>query len=458
MPPKTQRIRDPVHDIIAFDERNELDQVAWNLLNTDEVQRLRRIKQIGGAEFVYPGATHTRFSHSVGVFHNARRLLTVAAREIELRRAPGKYLTDRAEVALLAALLHDIGHGPLSHSFEEAQRSIEIHRSSFKFAGHEEWSARLIMNPKGKIFEILEARRVGLAKEIAEMIRKRTPADMYEAIVGSSFDADRLDYIQRDRYMTGTGVGAIDLGWLVDNFRVARPPGRPKVHSFCLLYKAREAAEDFLLARLRLYTNVYFHKTSRGFEQMFRAIFQAISEAVSQNKAAEIGLDPAGPLSRFFSNRGQIIENYKNLDDTVIWGALPHLKSPSDPRLSELPRRILNRKRLDVIDVQSFFLGKSESQGDADEVLREKFRADLNKTVFRDEKWLTLYGTDREDKPHKRVMIQLRDKKEPLKEITDFPDSMIKKDVERHFLRYYFLRSEDYSKATKLLDKSVRKH
>jgi uncharacterized protein len=449
MPLKTQRIRDPVHDIIAFDERHALDQVAWDLLNTDEMQRLRRIKQIGGAEFVYPSATHTRFSHSVGVFHNARRLLAVAAREIELRSAPGK--SDRAEVALFAALLHDIGHGPLSHSFEEAQRLIQRHRPSFKFVAHEEWSARLIMCQKGKIFEILETHRVGLANEVAEMIRKQTPADMYDAIVGSSFDADRLDYIQRDRYMTGTGVGAIDLGWLVDNFRVARLPDRPKVHSFCLLYKAREAAEDFLLARLRLYTNVYFHKTSRGFEQMFRAIFQAISDAVSQEKVAEIGLDPASPLSRFFSDGGQTIENFKNLDDTVIWGALPYLKSRGDPRLSELPLRILKRDRLDVIDVQSLFLGESESQGSADEQLREEFRPDLNKTVFRDEKWLTLYGTEKNDRPHKRVMIQLRNEKEPLKEITDFEDSMIKRHVKRHFLRYYFLRTEDYARATELL-------
>src|SRR5712691_9824932 len=108
MSKRTERIRDPVHDLIVFDEDDKLDQIGWSLIETPEFQRLRRIKQLGVTEFIYPGATHTRFLHSIGVFHNARILVTLISREIKLKRVKGKFNRSRAEIAVLAALLHDI--------------------------------------------------------------------------------------------------------------------------------------------------------------------------------------------------------------------------------------------------------------------------------------------------------------------------------------------------------------
>jgi HD superfamily phosphohydrolase len=118
---KIQRIRDPVHGLIVFDDDGLVDEQVWALLNTPDVQRLRRIKQLGVSEFVFPSASHARFSHSVGVFHNARRLVSIIKREIGLKRVDGDFNRDRAKTALFAALLHDIGHGPFSHAFEEAR-------------------------------------------------------------------------------------------------------------------------------------------------------------------------------------------------------------------------------------------------------------------------------------------------------------------------------------------------
>lgn len=112
--PKPQRVRDPVHDLIEFGI-GPLDQIAWKILNAPEFQRLRRIKQLGFTELVFPGATHTRFAHSLGVFHNARRLSHLVA-----DRLGDNYDPDRAGVAQAAALVHDLGHGPFSHSFEDA--------------------------------------------------------------------------------------------------------------------------------------------------------------------------------------------------------------------------------------------------------------------------------------------------------------------------------------------------
>jgi len=121
---KTQRIRDPIHGLIVFDDEGLVDECVWALLNTADVQRLRRIKQLGVSEFVFPSASHTRFAHSTGVFHNAQRLVGIIKREIGLKRVEGEFNEERAKVALFAALLHDIGHGPFSHAFEEARKAL----------------------------------------------------------------------------------------------------------------------------------------------------------------------------------------------------------------------------------------------------------------------------------------------------------------------------------------------
>ena len=114
-----KRIRDPVHGLITFDLSKEVDRAAWRLINTPEFQRLRRVKQLGVSEFVFPGATHTRLSHSIGVFHLARRLMEVAERYVPA----DKLSQSRKRTALLASLLHDLGHGPFSHAFENAEKA-----------------------------------------------------------------------------------------------------------------------------------------------------------------------------------------------------------------------------------------------------------------------------------------------------------------------------------------------
>src|ERR1700741_3101412 len=115
---EAQRIRDPVHDLIEFDA-TKFDSVLWQVLNTRPFQRLRRIKQLGFSEYVFPGATHTRFAHSVGVFHTARRLVTVLREQLG-----GRFDEVRSGVAVCAALLHDLGHGPFSHTFEGVLKGL----------------------------------------------------------------------------------------------------------------------------------------------------------------------------------------------------------------------------------------------------------------------------------------------------------------------------------------------
>src|SRR5690349_2130621 len=113
---RPRRIRDPVHDLIGFD-KTQFEQAIWRLLETREFQRLRRIKQLGFSELVFPGATHTRFSHSLGVFEMARRLVKVV-------RSLNHQDEKREQIAVAAALVHDLGHGPFSHAFEMGMKAV----------------------------------------------------------------------------------------------------------------------------------------------------------------------------------------------------------------------------------------------------------------------------------------------------------------------------------------------
>jgi HD superfamily phosphohydrolase len=199
-----QRIRDPIHGLIEF--HNDDERLVWELIQCSEFQRLRRVKQLGFSEFVYPGATHTRFAHSVGVFHMARRLLKIVADRL------GKQDDERTRVALCAALLHDVGHGPFSHVFEGALKELGRQKK------HEMWTAEIVSGDT-EINRVLSVDK-GLPGKIASLIRAKEPEDIYAAVVSSQFDADRLDYLRRDRYMTGIKIGDFDIDWLLDCLEV----------------------------------------------------------------------------------------------------------------------------------------------------------------------------------------------------------------------------------------------
>jgi uncharacterized protein len=244
---KTQRIREPVHDLIVFDEKDEFDQLVWRLLNTAEFQRLRRIRQLGLSEFVFPGATHTRFLHSVGVFHTARLLLDVLRRELG-----GKFNIDLARVSVCAALLHDLGHGPFSHTFEGVQKQ-RGHRKK-----HEAWTVDIVRGDtevNSVLREYDKAEGTNLVDDVSALLKAKDPQTIYASIVSSQFDADRLDYLRRDRYMTGTAIGAFDFKWLLDSLVVediyvslAGDEEATKVPTLVLTEKGLQAAEGYLLA------------------------------------------------------------------------------------------------------------------------------------------------------------------------------------------------------------------
>ena len=184
---KDQRIRDPIHNLIAFSIKVPDDEVLWELLQSAPVQRLRRIKQLGFSEFVYPGATHSRFSHVLGAMQMARRMLGVFERNNIFSNKRDHRHQRRATLA--AALLHDVGHGPYSHVFEEVAAGLNQEQE------HEGYTQRII--EQTEIKNIL--RKHGIFAETRKFFTTEAGYDPYTRIISSQMDCDRLDFLVRDR-------------------------------------------------------------------------------------------------------------------------------------------------------------------------------------------------------------------------------------------------------------------
>lgn len=344
---KTQRVLDPIHGLIVFRAENETDRHAWTLLNTREFQRLRQIRQLGFSEMVFPGATHTRFSHSIGVYHTARKLLKIIQEKLG-----NKFNAERAQVAAWAALLHDLGHGPFSHTFEGVEKRRGVHKR------HEEWTADLILGDT----EVHEALRISghdFAVEIANLLRQSEQNDIYSAVVSSQFDADRLDYLRRDRYMAGVGSGRFDFNWLLDCLEVGKitvgsaeseDDDLVEIDGLYLNNKGLQAAEGYLLARHHLYMQVYAHKTTRGAEQMLGALLAMVSKKIDDDDISSTGLTDTNPLVRYFSAKNPGIARYLALDDVAILSALESLTNAPDCTIAHLAKGLRYRRLYKCFD------------------------------------------------------------------------------------------------------------
>ncbi|MDR2153031.1 MAG: HD domain-containing protein [Helicobacteraceae bacterium] len=340
---KQQRIRDSLHDLITFEDTS-FEQMLWKIVQTPEFQRLRRIKQLGFSEMVFPGATHTRFAHSLGVYHIAKQLIQV------IKRLDQKHYKEHfANYAIAAALVHDIGHGPFSHAFEDVGKELNL-----KMAKHETVSQIIIKERFRKLFD----NEFGLnaSDNIALFVGKTSPT-IYNSIVSSQFDADRLDYMQRDRLMTGTRIGGIDFTWLIANIEIEpiklnEDQGDPfnEIRTFVLNSKALQAAESYVLGLFQLYQNVYFHKTTRCAEKIFSQLLIRLFRLVRDGSVKQTGLPENHPLINF-CNKSDNLDAALALDDTVIMGALSSMEQATDKIMKIFSSRIRNRKLLKCVDI-----------------------------------------------------------------------------------------------------------
>lgn len=346
--PKPQRIRDPIHNLIEFGS-DQFESTLWRLIQTVPFQRLRRIRQLGFSEFVFPGATHTRFAHSIGVFHTARQLMQVIRRYVSANQQ--QFRDHQAQYALTAALLHDVGHGMFSHAFEAVGKEF-----NWPMARHEEVSQRLIRDSEISVVLDAEFGR-GYAGNVADIIAQGIPNDLYGSVVSSQFDADRLDYMQRDRLMTGIQSSGVDPTWLLANLEVAEvqtgvdDAGTGKVETLVLGPKAIHAAESYVLALFHLYPNVYFHKATRGAEKTFQALMRRLVQLHSKGTAASSGLPERHPILRFIAEPSNL-DRALALDDSVFWGALSMLVEAEDEEVRRWSSGLRERRLLSCFDIK----------------------------------------------------------------------------------------------------------
>ncbi len=333
-------LRDPVHGLIAFDSAE--DAIIVRLLETSEIQRLRRIRQLGVTSLAFPGAEHTRFSHAIGSAHVMKRLIA-RLRDVEgvvpVAERVGK---ETAREALAAALLHDVGHGPLSHLFEEAVVGAPL---------HEEWSTRIILDDGCEVSRILAEEDPHLPARVAELVLGRHELTYLARAVSGTLDVDRCDYLLRDAHATGVPYGRYDLDWLLRSLTFAPATGAGAPRLAIDGAKGIVSLESFILARLFMFQQVYFHKAARAAEWMIRAILARAAELVRQSFPLP-GVPSA--IVSIASCRQATLGEYLELDDGVLWGSMHAWESSQDAVLGDLTRRLRARhlfKTLELYDM-----------------------------------------------------------------------------------------------------------
>ena len=325
-------LRDPVHDLVTFGSEEE--RIVPELLGTPEVQRLRRIKQLGVTHLVFPGAEHSRFTHAIGATHVMTRLVRrLRALHDELPFWQ-RLATDRARDALAASLLHDVGHGPYSHLFEEAIPGAPR---------HETWSLRIVRDPGTAVHRALVAHDPSLPERVASLIAGADaevpyPLPYLAHAVSGTFDVDRCDYLLRDAHMTGVRYGLFDLDWLLRSLRLAPADDGPRFAIDGM--KGLPAIEGFVLARRFMFEQVYLHKATRAAETMVKAIFSRAAHALRDGTRL-----PQVPTALAVAAHGDEVSlgAYLDLDDVVVGAAFAAWESAPDLVLADLCRRLRHR-------------------------------------------------------------------------------------------------------------------
>ncbi|MDE5546387.1 MAG: HD domain-containing protein [Anaeroplasmataceae bacterium] len=313
---RTKVFRDPIYGYIEVEYK-----IILELIDSKEVQRLRRIRQLSGVAMVFHTAEHSRFTHALGAYHMANLVL----HNVEGIEALSEY---EKVVFLCAALLHDIGHGPYSHAFENVL-----------LTSHEEMTEKIILCKDTDVYQILNQVH-GLPEDVASIIGHKGKYPVIETFVSSQLDVDRMDYLTRDAYFTGATYGTIDMHRLlrsmkvVDNKVLCRASG---VHTL----------ESYLMSRYHMYFQVYYHPVARSYELLLESIFERIKDLA--NKQITIDATITSFLN-VIENNDDVI-SYIELDDAYVNGFIKQLTKSSDSVLNRLANAFNHRKLFKHIDL-----------------------------------------------------------------------------------------------------------
>jgi HD superfamily phosphohydrolase len=348
--PDTERTyHDPLHGAIALNGSDPVEALLIQLIDTPAFQRLRRIRQLGPASLTFHGAESSRFTHSLGVLAIVRRAFDRIARTYP-------QLHPYRATVLCAALLHDIGHGPFSHTGEEV------------FGGHHEhWTVRILQESM-PLRQALDAFHPNLVQQLEQVYAKKHPVPLVWQLVTSQLDCDRLDYLMRDSYFTGASYGKIDLERILMALRYD-----PVTQQLAVIRKGMTAVEHYLVVRYFMYAQVYNHPKNIAASWI---LHQAIVRARQQLECGQLDADDT-VCAWLSQNCDRLaLEHYLAADDGVFLYHLQRWQRSADPVLADLSRRYVDRDLFKTLDVTHLDVAKRDT-------LLEKVRY-----------WLTHAGLD----------------------------------------------------------------
>ncbi|MTH54069.1 HD domain-containing protein [Bacillus mangrovi] len=308
--------KDPVHRYIHV-----RDKLIWDLIGTPEFQRLRRVRQLGTTYLTFHGAEHSRLNHSLGVYEIVRRMVD------DVFKGRPEWNEEERLVSLCAALLHDLGHGPFSHSFEKV-----FHMD------HEDFTRRIILEDT-EVNRVLKTEGKDFPKKVAEVIAKTYSNKQVVSLISSQIDADRMDYLQRDAYYTGVSYGHFDMERIL---RVMRP----REDQVVIKYSGMHAVEDYIMSRYQMYWQVYFHPVTRSAEVILTKILHRAKQLHEENYTFK--QEPVHFYSLF--NGEVILKDYLKMDESVILFYFQAWEEEEDPILSDLCSRFLHRNLFKYVE------------------------------------------------------------------------------------------------------------
>ena len=318
---------DPVHGFISVPKN-----VIMDLIQTPEVQRLRRIRQVGVGHLVFPGAEHTRFNHALG----AMALMQDALGNLSEKGTPVS--PEEQTAALAVALLHDVGHGAFSHTLE--------HQLIADFS-HEDMSRVLLVD--------LNERMDGALDTALAIFDDAYDRPFFHQLVSSQLDMDRLDYLRRDSFYTGVAEGEVGVQRLLKTLRAHPLPGGPDAE-LTVEAKGIYAVENFLISRRLMYWQVYLHKTVLAGDELLRGILNRVQTHLDAGRAPD-WLQRGSRALLFFLEHDlhvdqidtpTVRDHYLQLDDTDVLFSLKQWMQGPDPVLADLCHRFINRVFLRV--------------------------------------------------------------------------------------------------------------
>jgi len=307
---RLKNYNDPIYGFISIPT-----PFIYSLIQEPVFQRLRRIQQMGLSHYVFSGATHHRFAHALGAMHLMHKALNV------LEEKGIAISHEEKEAAMIAILLHDIGHGPFSHALE----GILI-----KNVSHETFSLALM--------KALNQKHNGKLNMAIEMFTNKYKRPFFNQLISSQLDMDRLDYLKRDSFYSGVTEGNINTDRIIAMLMVYKD-------QLVVEEKGMYSIEKFLLARRLMYWSVYLHKTSYVAEEVLKRIILRARELLSQGTAIEVSDDLLYFISTSHSSVDQIdIDHYTAIDDVDILSMVKAGVKHSDPVYASLCNMVLTRR------------------------------------------------------------------------------------------------------------------